>query len=101
MLCSLSANLIIKTLISLAVEIKSFLKFSASCSDLVIFFSSKKSILVNPSTRLVIDDPKILLSCCLEKEVSSITSWRRPVITVSVSNLRSMSDLHTSYGWTI
>ena len=62
MLCSRSANFIIKTLISFAVEINNFLKFSASFSDLVIFFSSKKSILVKPSTKLAIDFPKISLS---------------------------------------
>ena len=62
MLCSRSANFIINTLISFAVEINNFLKFSASFSDLVIFFSSKKSIFVKPSTKLAIDFPKILLS---------------------------------------
>ena len=57
-MCNLSANLIIKTLISFAVEIRSFLKFSASFSDLVVFFSSRKSILVKPSTKFVILGPK-------------------------------------------
>ena len=98
MLCNLSANLIIKTLISFAVEIRSFLKFSASFSDLVVFFSSKKSILVKPSTKFVILGPKFSFNSNFENFVSSITSWSKPVITVSVSNFSSISDLQTSYG---
>jgi len=96
MLCNRSANLIIKTLISFAVEINNFRKFSASFSDRVIFFSSKKSILVKPSTKLAIDFPKISLSCSLEYSVSSITSCSNPVITVSVSSFNSINDLQTS-----
>ena len=101
MLWSRSANFIIKTLISFTVEINNFLKFSASFSDLVIFFSSKKSIFVSPSTKFEIDDPNSLLSWSFEYDVSSITSCSNPVITVSVSSLRSINDLQTSYGWMI
>jgi len=67
---------------SLAVEISNFLKFSASFSERVIFFSSKKSILVNPSTSSEIDSPKVSFICCFENEVYSIKSCSKPVITV-------------------
>ena len=88
-----------KTLISLDVAKINFLKFSALES--VDALSSNAEILVTPSTKLATSSPNSFLTVAYVTLVSSIVSWRSPVVIVALSNFNSVKIFATATGWII
>jgi hypothetical protein len=97
MLCSRSASLTMTTRMSSTIARTILRTFSACASSFETL--PRLLILVTPSTRCATSGPKYLLMSSGVVRVSSTTSCRRPVLTVTTSIFISARMPATESGW--